>query len=443
MLNFHCKRKCIMRVALCMALLIAGSLWKVFPAQAIELGKTYDKSNYQEIEDLLIPPMSNWVKKGEFVIKTGALNFVWEQMEKYFTEASQANLGKYDINEKALLVHKDNGELVTSIFGLPFPEIDPKDPLIAEKIMENFYSEAYSSGSLISTAKICWVGKGGFERSLVTCGAYFSYLQIRGDPIPNPVGYKTQSLADVMAPYDLRGTSFMDWSYLDEREGSSFMYLPMLRRIRRGSAAAGSDPFLGSDACSDDGGCWDGKNADMNFKLLGEKTVLCPFMGVEKDTLKTFPDGSVDMPYQDLDEALKMGYEIPDFQGAPWCAPDLIYSPRECLLMEMHAKDPYYNYGKQILYIDKTALNAYYKVIWDRSGEYWKTVIVAYGFGATKGDEDYWRHGVLYWFIDDKTNHASLAIDEERASRPNRYNLPIDVLGPSYFTTANMIQLSK
>ena len=72
MLNFHCKMQCITRVALCMALLFAGSLWKVFPAQAIELGKTYDKSNYQEIEDLLIPPVLNWVKNGELLIKTGA-----------------------------------------------------------------------------------------------------------------------------------------------------------------------------------------------------------------------------------------------------------------------------------------------------------------------------------------------------------------------------------
>ena len=439
MLDFHCKMQRITRVAICMALLIAGSLWKVFPAQAIELGKTYDKSNYQEIEDLLIPPMLNWVKKGEYVIKTGALNCDFARNSKYFTEATKKNAGKYDIGARGLLVHKDSGELVTFLNGHPFPEIDPNDPRIADKIMENHSASMATEGSTTPVGDVRWVGKGGFERNLITGGTYLYYWQRKDDPIPNPSGFRGQDMIDVIFPYDYRGTVMMSWSYIDERETSSFMYLPMVRRVRRGSGAAGSDPFMGSDMCLDDPGGYGGRNYDMEFKLLGEKTILCSFESVEENILKMLPDGTVEKKFY----VMKYGYEIPGFQGAPWCAPDMTYVPRECLVMEMNPKDPYYNYGKQILYIDKAAYTTFYKVIWNRAGEYWKTVVISASMAATKGDEYRSRLQETMYGIDDKTHHATVSPLVPYSGRPYYLNLPQSRLSTGFFTTANMIQLSK
>ena len=89
MSGFYCKINWILSVALCTVLALAGTLWKVVPAQAIELGKTYDKSNYQEIEELLIPPVLNWLKKGEIVMKTSPINFDYGEQCKAYDEYSQ------------------------------------------------------------------------------------------------------------------------------------------------------------------------------------------------------------------------------------------------------------------------------------------------------------------------------------------------------------------
>lgn len=54
------------------------------------------------------------------------------------------------------------------------------------------------------------------------------------------------------APADVRDTSFMTWSYDDGRSDDQWIYLPALRRIRRISAEARHDSFMGSDFTYDD-----------------------------------------------------------------------------------------------------------------------------------------------------------------------------------------------
>ena len=54
------------------------------------------------------------------------------------------------------------------------------------------------------------------------------------------------------APQDIRGTSFMNWTYEDEREDSQWIYLPALRKIKRISSENKSDYFVGSDFTYDD-----------------------------------------------------------------------------------------------------------------------------------------------------------------------------------------------
>ena len=78
----------------------------------------------------------------------------------------------------------------------------------------------------------------------------------------------------VVEPYDLRGTTTMLWIYNEDRLDSGFAYVPMLRRIRRIAPSSRSDPFLGADGSPDDAYGWAGKNQTMDWKRIGEGTVL-------------------------------------------------------------------------------------------------------------------------------------------------------------------------
>lgn len=57
-----------------------------------------------------------------------------------------------------------------------------------------------------------------------------------------------------LSPQDVRGTSFMNWSYQDGRDDSQWIYLPALRKVKRISAENKSDYFMGSDFTYDDMG---------------------------------------------------------------------------------------------------------------------------------------------------------------------------------------------
>lgn len=49
-----------------------------------------------------------------------------------------------------------------------------------------------------------------------------------------------------LAPADVRGTSFMNWSYADGRDDDQWIYLPALKRTKRISSDSKSESFMGA-----------------------------------------------------------------------------------------------------------------------------------------------------------------------------------------------------
>ncbi len=74
-----------------------------------------------------------------------------------------------------------------------------------------------------------------------------------------------------MAPADVKGTSFMSWSYSDGRDDDQWIYLPALKRTKRISSDGKGDYFMGSDFTYDDLG--DRHPSEDNHKLLREETI--------------------------------------------------------------------------------------------------------------------------------------------------------------------------
>jgi len=120
-------------------------------------------------------------------------------------------------------------------------------------------------------------------------------------------------------------------------------------------------------------------------------------------------DGTYEMPtgYS----AVKANYlnNNPDPNADMWALEGIVFVPRTGYQVEMFAKDPYYNYGKQILWIDQEGLLFVYKEVDDRSGEYWKTIMVMYT-ALQYGDEKYiGLESSAYIMVDDKAYHGNVA----------------------------------
>src|SRR5439155_17051650 len=68
--------------------------------------------------------------------------------------------------------------------------------------------------------------------------------------MPNASGSRFQEfVGPILAPYDLKGVGLLTYRYIDPaKPDASFLYLPVLRRVRRLSTAQRSDAILGTDA---------------------------------------------------------------------------------------------------------------------------------------------------------------------------------------------------
>jgi outer membrane lipoprotein-sorting protein len=74
------------------------------------------------------------------------------------------------------------------------------------------------------------------------------------------------------SPADVRGTSFMNWSYAEAgRNDDQWIYLPALKRVKRISSEGRGDYFMGSDFTYDDLG--DRHPTADTHKLIGTETV--------------------------------------------------------------------------------------------------------------------------------------------------------------------------
>ncbi|MGD9940975.1 MAG: outer membrane lipoprotein-sorting protein [Clostridia bacterium] len=62
-----------------------------------------------------------------------------------------------------------------------------------------------------------------------------------------------KKIMEFLSPADVKGTSFMNWSYDEEgRSDDQWIYLPALKRVKRISSDSKGDAFMGSDFTYDD-----------------------------------------------------------------------------------------------------------------------------------------------------------------------------------------------
>jgi outer membrane lipoprotein-sorting protein len=74
-----------------------------------------------------------------------------------------------------------------------------------------------------------------------------------------------------ISPADVKGTSFMNWSYTSDKDDDQWIYLPALKRTKRISSGSRGDYFMGSDFTYDDLG--DRRPDQDKHTLLKEETI--------------------------------------------------------------------------------------------------------------------------------------------------------------------------
>jgi len=419
-----------------LALLLSGGIvW------AIDLPKVIDRTNCGKYEDLLIPAMYRAVKRGDYVIAPGTLNFKYKH-EKSFLEASAKNAGKFDINSHGDLIDKKTGKYPENIYGYPFPNIDLKDPKAGANMICNFNFQRYRFMASIDNDRLMWIDNKGEERFIA---GFDHRLYMNGRPpdqtIKNPDKVLTYEFQRILEPMSSRGTNTMSYIYIDDRENSDFAYIPAIRRIRQTTSTSRSDSYMGSDSWLDLHYMWAGKDSSMKWKLVGEKTVLASFTSPDLLQAEELPDGRVRRVFPYTDSHIKYGYQDPNWKGAPWTPLNITYVPRKVWIVEQIPKDPNYNWGLHINYVDQETYTIWYKEIYDKSGQFRFWCIFTGHYAESPSGKNNTGDYDAKIFIDERIRHATSV---NRSAHPDTFiYVPYPKLNPGYFSVNNFLLMSK
>jgi hypothetical protein len=415
----------------------AGEDWKekqkqMFSQLPVKPGDVVDTSNWQLVKDILPEPVVNWVKRGEWVIKVGQMEFDYDYNPEWYKLSAQ-NKGKYNLGSRKEIIDIKTGKFPMFVRGLPFPDADVKnDPDGATKLMHNnniclMMNNSYYTYGEPKQGLIQWIGAGGHERGVGMAMKRFYYWNRNGGEIPNPNEYMHMTGVITTWPYDLAGTCTLYYRHLDGRDDTLYAYVPAIRRVKRLSGANRSDPQMGSDSTMDDGDGWSGQVEAMTWKYLGDKVMLVPKLEADAKSpqVAKMINGVWDL---DNSTGALAGYETQGWTHAPWAYTNFVWVPREVWIVEAVPKDPFYTYGRMILHIDKQSLINNYSIKYSRAGEYWKAMANAVPQGYIPDPSYAPTDKVFNWngpfcILDERTHHATNLPQKENHKIVNSPNI--------------------
>lgn len=363
-------------------LLMVATLGGVARAEGLAPGTMLDASNAAQAEKLLPPEIFKHYQNGEYmnpIVDWPVSKYTWPVD---FVAATKANTDKFKIAPEGHVVDKATGQQPANILGFPFPTIDEKDPTAGSQIIWNCLYRTWYMGNLQAESQINMVNRKGLERRLDVTANFMYFDGVPKDELPTNSGnFLVKFLTVVRNPADVNGTAALTWRYRDPaKRDSSWAFVPALRRVRAVSPANRSDGFLGSDLSQDDGGFFEGKPEDFNWKLTGETDqlrIVDPINLEGKSRTDWYTKGGGwnamwnDLPF--------IGYMDPQWKGIGWAPRTAALANRRFWVLEATPKDRYYLFGKMQMFIDKVAFQGAWNRKFDWKGEILNTYqVLAY-----------------------------------------------------------------
>ena len=267
------------------------------------------------------------------------------------------------------------------IAGLPFPLLRDEDPDIAVKLMFNYENRIIVDDLDVRNFD-CDTGTTSPDGPLRVEKHFeiehFRRLYYVGrlyhDPHPtwptnDGIRYR-EALYPLVEPFDLKGVGLTYNRYLDPaRQDDSWLYYPLLKRVRRLSTAQRSEALFGQDTDIDSYAGYAGNIAWMQWRLLGVKRILASMHS------RHFPgvwgQGPADFAFEDT-------WEL-----------------RDVFVIEGRSRLPGYAYSRRIIYLDRESYVIAYTELYDQQGELWKAWLNQWKIGdrpfpgATRSVYDY------------------------------------------------------
>jgi Protein of unknown function (DUF1329) len=328
-----------------------GALAQVAP------GDVVTRLNVEKVDGLVSPGVHWAVEQG---MDVNVVPYKSIAEPKAYKEATEKYAAQTEL--------ADDGSLRNWTAGRPFPHIDSNDPKAGVKLMHDFEKTHYYTDDLnvhlpdadTGAFSIDPEGKRRYtvERHFIVDWSRRLRFEgrLRHDPMPVIPNNENQTFTKegfypLIEPFDLKGVGSISYRYLDPtRQDDTWLYVPMIRRVRRMSSAQRSDALFGQDIDLDSFGGYAGQIPWFDWKLIGEKPMLGSMHGENLPPKVCTTDG-----------------------GLTYCE-NWELRPK-VYIIEGTAKVPNYAYSKRVIYMDGETFIPVYADMYDQGGELWKTVI--------------------------------------------------------------------
>jgi hypothetical protein len=319
---------------------------EAFPNQTIIDSWGYKAKPIEEIKDL-IPEFYYTICSNPDVWAPIRINetalIPFDQWPTGFVKAKAEASEKY----KGQAYLDEKGHLRNYKAGWPFPK-DSTNPV---ELAWNYSSPELVGQELVSQFYSAVVDKNGSMRAAAAEQNYLWWRgRLVGDPkyipeiTPNPNNYWWFQTMAFKYPYDLQGVVSLTQRYDDpDKDDDQWMYLPVLRRVRRMSTAQRWDKLPGGqDITWEDSTGFAGKVTNYEWKILGRKIMLC--------SRQAKPD-------------------IQEVAGKPGGTPDQLYQRVNVIILEYIPKPKMLSsVSRVVMYLDPDTIYCYYSEAYDRRG---------------------------------------------------------------------------
>lgn len=347
-----------------------------------------DSSTSLQYKDLIIPELYPLVRSGLLEFPAAEqIKFAWKLDPDFERRSEYSQIGS--IAQGGAL--NEGIKLSRGLIAGRRAAIDAeKDSKIrAYKILWNLNSLLWSQRTISSDFSLRSIVQGKVNLSL---GGTLSRVYPNSIDPGIPGAQLFRERLTFTEPSGIRTLAWLTFRFLGADEDMLWIYSPAIMRERQLTGSNRSDGIMTTVLALDDLFTWSGKIESLDANVIGNITALVPFSSISPAiatavSLEGQGEGSTPACYQVAPISTNAGKVLPRWnidsrrfpQAASWLPSASVFIPRDLWRIEIGNKDPYSQYGRQVLYVDKETMTAPYKVVYNRNGDQWKLVISAFG----------------------------------------------------------------
>ena len=383
------------------------------------------KDNAYSFNEFLLQPLMKGLVSGQLFLRTvSQLDFQWKTTQ-FWSDRSTRNVKQFQLDPQGNLLQVGQQE---TLFGYPFGHADDvnkeKDTTIkGYEILWNMQLGLYPEAEVLYDLELAWVGDKALLRT--SKGSYyakqykFSQLTVANNSEQGLDGeiILRRDVLKLFEPAPVFGFAALSERYLGVREDQFWIYSPVIERSRKISSSNRGDELVGELLSYDDILGWSAKIQTITPKVLAEKEVLVAFPSLKMYRLQLEPmskfqkfsasGGQADIAnlnsgsnegieqvltakgqHKKIDTSpvsVLWNYETRKFPGAfAWMPTTTFFIPRKVWIVELDCKDPYYPFGRQLLFVDQETFLPVYKIVYDQKGNMVKFIMAGWGLASSE-----------------------------------------------------------